>query len=84
MRKWLIELRKERGLSQYKLADLLGISRSYYSLIETGIRDPGGRTAKKIADFLGFDMGLFYEENGFESNPYESNRGLDNETVQAG
>ena len=67
MRKWLIELRKERGLSQYQLADLVGISRSHYTTIESGLRTPSGRTAKKIADVLGFDMALFYEENGCDS-----------------
>lgn len=84
MRMWLIKLRKKYGLSQYELADLLGISRSYYSLIETGSRDPGGKTAKKIADLLDFDMALFYEENGFKSNPNNQHGGMENESPQAG
>lgn len=72
MRHWLIKLRKERGLSQYQLADMVGISRSYYSEIEVGAKTPGGRTAKKLADFLGFDMDVFYEENGLDSSPRAS------------
>jgi len=63
MRHWLIQLRKERGLSQHQLASQIGISRSYYSEIEVGVKTPGGRTAKKIADFFGFDMSIFYDEN---------------------
>nr|PZN17647.1 MAG: XRE family transcriptional regulator [Chloroflexota bacterium] len=63
MRRWLIELRKERGLSQHQLASRIGISRSYYSEIEVGTKTPSGRTAKKIADYFGFDMSVFFEEN---------------------
>ena len=38
MRKWLKQQREEKGLSARKVAELLGISESYYSLIEKGER----------------------------------------------
>lgn len=39
MRYWLIELRREKGLTQKQVADLLGLSRAYYTQIETGQRN---------------------------------------------
>lgn len=62
MRYWLIELRKQNGLTQKQLAEMVGLSRSYYSEIELGTKTPGGKAAKRIADLLGFDMELFFEE----------------------
>lgn len=62
-REWLIELRNGNGMTQKELAAQVGISRSHYAEIETGVKNPGGMTAKKIADVLGFDMVLFFEEN---------------------
>ena len=59
-RKWLVDLRKEAGFSQQMLADEVGISRSYLSEIENGIKAPAGATAVKIAKVLKFDMSLFY------------------------
>lgn len=64
MRVWLKEIRKSLGLSSYKAAEMAGLSQSYYSAIENGVR---GRkltvpTAKKIAAALGFDWQRFYED----------------------
>ncbi len=63
-RKWLIDLRKKYELTQKQVAQLAGISRSYYSEIEVGTKNPGGQTAKKIADVLDFNMVLFFEDKG--------------------
>ena len=65
MRKWLSEIRKERGISQYAVAAAAGISQSYYASIETGTRgNPlNVETAKKIAEALGFDWTRFYEDD---------------------
>ncbi|MGB9661917.1 MAG: helix-turn-helix domain-containing protein [Moorellaceae bacterium] len=48
----LVQLRKERGLSQYQLANLLGFSRGQISNYEQGTREPDYDTLKKIADFF--------------------------------
>lgn len=37
-RKWLKELRTSKGLTQQRMADMLGMSRQYYHLIENGNR----------------------------------------------
>lgn len=50
-------------MTQKELSSRAGISRSYYAEIESGAKNPGGMTAKNIADILGFDMVLFFEEN---------------------
>lgn len=68
MRKWLLQIRNTKGLTQKDVAQLAGISRSYYADIERGDRDPGGRAAKRLADELGFDMALFYDQNGRETS----------------
>lgn len=58
-RKWLV---KKRGkLTHKQVASLAGISRSFYTELETGIKNPGVATAQKIADALGFDWTLFFE-----------------------
>mgnify|MGYP000951926990 CR=1 FL=1 len=65
MRKWLNEIREEKGLSTYAVAKLAGISQSYYASIETGARGkPLSVTiAKKIAQALGFEWTRFYEDD---------------------
>lgn len=64
MRQWLKELRTAAGYSTYKVAELAGISQSYYASIEAGIRgNPlNVDVAKKIAEALGFDWTRFYED----------------------
>lgn len=61
MRKWLIELRGCR--SQTEIANLCGISQSFYSLLESGTREPSVTTAKRIASVLSFDWTSFFEED---------------------
>ena len=64
MRKWLIAIRENAGLSTYQAANACGVSQSFYYAIEAGKR--GNKlpvqTAKKIAAALGFDWTRFYEE----------------------
>lgn len=38
MRNWLKELREKSNMSQQNVAEQLGISQNYYSMIETGER----------------------------------------------
>lgn len=67
MRQWLIQLRELKGMTQLDVASQSGISRSYYSGVELGTRNVKPATAKRIAQVLGFDWTLFFEENGRES-----------------
>lgn len=62
-RQWLIDYRGR--LTQEQAALLAGISRSAYSNIEIGKRDPSVSSAKKIAKALGFNWQLFFEEKSF-------------------
>lgn len=45
-------LRKRRGISQKKFADLVGLDKTYISGIERGSRDPSLFALKNIADAL--------------------------------
>ncbi|CAM4112710.1 helix-turn-helix transcriptional regulator [Mesobacillus thioparans] len=55
-RTFLVEKRKKRRLSQGSIASYLGISRTYYTNIENGDRNPSLEVALKIADFFGIDV----------------------------
>lgn len=54
MRTKLKALRRSCGFSQYTFADVLGISRSHYSQIETGDKTPSLTLAIKIKSILGY------------------------------
>lgn len=60
---YLARLRKERGLSQYQMADLLGISRSRYSLYEIGMRRIPVELALRIADILRVPVEALYRNH---------------------
>lgn len=63
MRKWLKEIREKKGLSQYQVAKQARLSQSYYAGIESGDRGHKlpVKTAKRIANVLGFNWTRFYE-----------------------
>lgn len=48
----LVELRTEQGLSQYKLAEMLGFSRGQIANYEQGSREPDHATLQQFADFF--------------------------------
>jgi putative transcriptional regulator len=48
----LKQLRKTRNIKQVDLAESLGVTNDYLSLIERGARTPGFKLAKKIADYF--------------------------------
>lgn len=58
---WLLRLRMEAGLTQQQLAEKAGMNVRQYNDYENGRVTP--RTAQKvrIADALGFDVSLWYE-----------------------
>jgi transcriptional regulator with XRE-family HTH domain len=60
-RQWLVELRGER--TQKEMADLLGISRAYYSQLELGIRGASVETAQKLAPRMGIPWTRFFEDS---------------------
>ncbi|MCI8526452.1 MAG: helix-turn-helix transcriptional regulator [Oscillospiraceae bacterium] len=60
MREWLLKLRRDQGLTLKVAASKLGVSESYYSLIEKGIRQQrlDMALAEKISKL--FDVSLDY------------------------
>jgi putative transcriptional regulator len=49
----LKDLRKQKSVTQSTVAEFLGISVRYYSMLETGKRTPGFLLARRIADYYG-------------------------------
>lgn len=45
--------RNRLGLTQKQVADELGVSKNYISDIETGLKKPGIKLAKKMAELTG-------------------------------
>lgn len=54
--KRIAQLRMEAGISQYKLADLTGISQGNIARIETGKYSTGIDILSKIGDALGYQL----------------------------
>ncbi len=52
----LKELRTSRDLSQQKLADIVGISKSSINMYERGEREPGLELLENFADYFNVDM----------------------------
>lgn len=63
MREWLVQKRKEKGLTQQQVADAAFINRAYYSQIESGKRMPSPDVCKKIATILDFQASTFFSED---------------------
>ncbi|SES26475.1 helix-turn-helix domain-containing protein [Salipaludibacillus aurantiacus] len=59
-RKWLINLRKDKNLTQQQVATLSFIDRGFYAQIEKGIRDPSIPVARKVAEVLSFNPAAFF------------------------
>ena len=68
--KLLIERRKLLGYSQQDVADKVGIDRSYYSKIESGLA-PSVRVAQKFGEALGIDWTIFFKENSAKTTHEE-------------
>ena len=58
--KFISELRKEKGLSQYDLADLVPISREAISKWERGKNLPKTETLYYLAEFFEVDIKYFF------------------------
>ena len=57
-RKWLRELRESKGFTQQRMAEMLGMSRQYYFLIEHGGRKAklDIALAKQLSQILGISL----------------------------
>lgn len=66
-RHWLYEIRKDRKLNHQQVAKGAGIERAYYTMIESGNRNPSVEVAKAIASVMGFDWTQFYEDKKTET-----------------
>lgn len=58
----LKEIRLNRNLTQLQLSELCGCDRTTIVKIERGENKPSIKLAKTIADVLGFDWTLFFED----------------------
>jgi len=56
------KLRKERGLSQEKLAELSGLDRTYISGIERGLRNVALRNIEALAQALQISISELFED----------------------
>ena len=61
--KILVERRNLLGYSQQDVADKVGIDRSYYSKIESGLA-PSVKVAQSIGEILGIDWTIFFSQSG--------------------
>jgi putative transcriptional regulator len=52
---WLKNIRLQKNKTQKKIAEEIGITDAFYSMIENGNRRPSPQVAKRIANILGFD-----------------------------
>ncbi len=59
----MYKYRKEKNLTQEKLADLLQLDNSYISLLERGSRIPSLQTLDHIANFFGIKADDLITEN---------------------
>lgn len=64
----LIATRKGKGLTQEQLANIAGIQRSYYGLVETGHRNPTLKVAVKIAEALDSNLETLFPDEIFFAN----------------
>ena len=72
MRPWLKSIRVDRGYTQNQVAEMVGISRCFYTQLESmhprkGLRP---KTAKSIGRVLGFDWSWFYQEEKISVDKY--------------
>ena len=64
----LKSLRESMRLTQPEMAKLIGVSNSYYSKIETGVKTPSYNFINKVKEkFPSVDADIFFETNRTES-----------------
>lgn len=55
-------LRKQNGLTQQQVADVLGVSRSTYCNYESGARNASTKVIQKLIDFYKVSSDVFYKK----------------------
>ena len=60
-RQWLKDLRLQKGLTQTQVAEKGNFARTYYTMVENGVRTPSVKMAKDIGEVLEFDWTKFFE-----------------------
>jgi len=60
--KVVVELRKNRGISQQQICDYTGISQKYLSDLENGKRNIGLDTIIMLANYFNISIGDFFLE----------------------
>lgn len=69
--KYLTKLRKEKSMSQRKLAELAGVTNSTISRIESDFVNPDPITLEKLACALNVDKSLLLTKCGYSEIPEE-------------
>ena len=52
----LLELRKEKGVRQIDIANMLKVSKQCYSNYENGLREPDFNTLQKLSEYFGVSI----------------------------
>ena len=68
----LIRIRKEKHISQEKLAQMSGLAQSAISMIEQNQRSPSEQTMNMIADALGYPLSAFFENPQPQTTVYDT------------
>lgn len=64
---WLIDLRKNHGLTHQQVANKVDVTRQYYGMIESGERNPSVAIAKRIAHVFKVDWKYFFENDCYKT-----------------
>ena len=59
----LLAIREAHGWSQQETADRIGISRSYYAMLESSQRAPSVKVAHKLAKVFHVDWYIFFNQS---------------------
>lgn len=59
-RQWMVDHRKQVGMTQEEVAERIGISRSYYTQIENGTHNPSPVVGLRLSNFFDVELGKFY------------------------
>lgn len=75
-------LRKQKGLTQKQLADLLDISASTVAMYETGRREPDTQTLNKFAELFGVSVDYLLGREKTDMERLEENLALLDPRIQ--
>ena len=62
----IAQLRHELGLSQLAFSSQIGMARTYFAEVETGVRNVSVRNLEKIASGLGVTLSEFFDSDIFD------------------